>query len=338
MSGKKLSEHLQKMQELWVKPGKWPFYGVGSGFPVLDERVSDFRDGLYLFAGGAGVGKTTFLTQLVFQMLVKNPQMYGFFLSLDMSYLDIVARFLSLASRLPVEKVRNPTNSQTAEEREKRENGIRLLEELQYRLEIADQSHECFNLESIEQEVARMRENAGDGIPLVIGIDPVLGISTPGIVSYREKSELISEKLKVIARKYGAGIVMSAQADNAARRERPQLRDVENYTGLIYGSDMIGLLYNDSLNSYDTPFMEWEWGTEDLMVPIVELNIVKNKHHSKLGRVFYRFFNSVTRYRECAEAEVDHYNDMLGNLEYYNTDPRVKGKKNLQKKIYVAPE
>lgn len=338
MAKKNLAEHLQKMQDFWQQSGKWPFYGVGSGFPVLDERVSDFRDGLYLFAGGAGVGKTTFITQLVFQLLVKNPHMYGFFLSLDMSYLDIVARFLSLASRLPVDKVRTSGIDQSLEEREKRERGIQLLEDLQYRLEIADQSHECFTLEAIEAEIADMREQAGSDIPLVFGIDPVLGISTPGIVNYREKSEVIAEKLKVIARRYSVGIVMSAQSDNAARCERPQLKDVENYAGLIYGSDMIGLLYNDSLNSFDTPFLEWEWGTEDLMVPIVELNIVKNKHHSKLGRIFYRFFNSVTRYRECAESEVEHYNDMLGNLEYYNTDPKIKGKKNLQKKIYVSPE
>jgi replicative DNA helicase len=337
MARRCLLDDLQKLQDVWSSEGEWPFHGVSSGYPLLDQRVNRFKDGLYMFAGGAGVGKTTFLVQLMFQLLYKNPTAYGMFLSLDMPYLDVVAKLMSLASGLTVDAVRAPENL-SEEELEQRENGLRILQDMQHRLEVLDQSHECYDLDSLEKHMAEIREEEPDA-PMFVAIDPVLSIKVREVIGLRDKSEVIVEKLKIMARQYKCGIIMSAHLDNAARKERPTLRDIENYTGLIYGADMIGLLYNDSLNEFDTPFLEWEWGTENLMVPVIEINVVKNKHHQKLGRLFYKFYNTKVRYRECVDSEVDHYNDMLGNLSHYETPAKERGKKNfIQKKVYVAPE
>jgi replicative DNA helicase len=332
----KISDHLLQLEGLQHKEGQWPFVGLSSGFTVLDSRINFFRDGLYLIGGGAGVGKTTFVAQTLFQLIYSHAESYGVFLSLDMPYLDIVARLMALTSHLPVNKILNPRTCND-EEMEKREQGLRLMEKVQSRLEVMDQSHGIYDLKSLADYLEKLRDEQGDA-PIFLAIDPVLALKTPGCTELRHKSEVIVEELKNMARRFRVGILLTANLDHAARRHRPSLEDIENYTGLIYGADLIGLLYNDSLNHFDTPFLEWEWGSENLMVPVVELNILKNKHHSSLGRIYFRFYNAETRYKECVDSENEHYNEMLGNLDYYGTEDRVKNKKDLKKKVYVTPE
>ena len=55
-----------------------------------------------------------------------------------------------------------------------------------------------------------------------------------------------------------------------------------------------------------------------------------------MGRLFYRFFQSGTRYKECGMDENSYYNEMIGNLDYF-TDPKAK-KADLKKRVYQAPK
>ncbi|MBW7874558.1 MAG: hypothetical protein H3C47_01065 [Candidatus Cloacimonetes bacterium] len=336
MADAKLKKHLEQMEECWSENTSWPFFGMSSGYKHLDEMGGGFRDGIYLFAGGAGVGKTSFLSNLLFQFMQLNPQAMGLMYSLDQSYLDLVARLFALAADLPVDMIRNPRQIKEREELEKRLQGFEVLNGIKERLTILDQSHDSFSLKDIESQLAPIRDEALNE-PIILAVDPVMDLYIPGVRDEKEKSYIIMEELKRLARKYKACVIVSMHTDLAARQNRPTLEEVQSKAGLVYGADLVGLLYNDSLNQFETPFLEWEWGTENLMVPLVELNIVKNKHNRDLGRLFFRFYNAQTRYRECTKAENDHYNEMLKNLDHFDKDPK-KRKDALQKKVYVAPK
>lgn len=332
----RLDEHLKELEGYWEDDSRWPFHPAVSGFGVLDEFMGGFRDGTYLVAGGPGTGKTSFVTQLLFLLMHKNPTMQGVFLSLDQPYLDIVTRMFALCSELPVEMIRNPRKIQDREDMEKRLRGFEILEGIRERLQILDQSHDTFRLEDVEELLASAREEADDA-PLMLAVDPVLELAVSGLYTPEDKAGKIMEELRRMARKYRAGILLGAHLEKAQRGQRPTISDLQNLPGLVYGADFVGLLYNDSLNDFESPFLEWEWGTENLMVPLVELNVVKNKHRKELGRLFYRFYNEETRYKECTQAENDHYNEMLNNLDHFDKSPG-KRKKSGEKKVYVAPK
>ena len=326
--------HLKRLQLMQENGLKWPFMGVSSGLPVMDKILGNFRDGVYLFAGGAGTGKTSFLTQVLYQLLETNEDGIGLMFTYDLSHLDLVARVFALASDLPVDLVRDPSRLRSDEEHSQRDAGLKALGRIRERLVILDQSHMSPSLENIENEISTLRETFPDQ-PMFVGFDPFLAISCPE-ESGEDRSHAIMRNLKRFTRQYAVGILGTADLQRGAREHRPALRDLEGEQGLLFGADFIGLLYNDSLNNFATPFLEWEWGTEDLMVPVVELNVVKNNQSAFLGRIYYHFYNSMTRYKECLESENDYYNEMLGNLDYYEPGTSPKKKSALEKRVYEA--
>jgi len=329
-----LDSHLATLETLQEKGLKWPFMGVSSGLPVLDKIVGNFRDGVYLFAGGAGTGKTSFASQVLYQLLDTNEEALGVMFTFDLSYLDLVARFCALCSGLSVDMVRDPSKIKDEEDQEKRHAGLEALGRIRERLLILDQSHMDPTLESIEEEISSLRKSFPDQ-PMFLCFDPFLAISCKE-ESGEDRSQAIMRNLKRLTRQYAVGILGTADLQRGAREQRPALRDLEAEGGLLFGADLIGLLYNDSLNDFSTPFLEWEWGTEDLMVPVIEMNVVKNNQSAFLGRIYYHFYNSITRYKECLESENEYYNEMLGNLDYYEPGQGPKKKSIMKKRVYEA--
>ncbi len=47
-----------------------------SGFPILDKNLNGIGEGLYIFSGRLGVGKTTFLDQIAYNLAEKVPVLY----------------------------------------------------------------------------------------------------------------------------------------------------------------------------------------------------------------------------------------------------------------------
>lgn len=331
-----LRDHMFEMTELVEGEKGWPFHSVSCGWTVFDDVSGGIRDRIYTIGGGAGTGKTSFLSNIVYHLLKTNEEMVGLFVSLDQSYLDLVARFFALSSGLSVEQIRDPSLIEDEEDHQRREIGLKSMEDLQNRLVIVDQSHGMESIDDLEKAVKELRADFPD-VPLVVGIDPVMSLRAKiPKEAPEERSEHVMNRLRALARLTKSAVFLSTHIEGAAREKRPSLKDLENSPGIIYGSDMIALLYNDSLNEFDTPFIEWEWGSEDTMIPIVECNVLKNKNSNFLGRIYYRFQNSATRFLECSFSDNEHFNEMLGNLDYFD-DPKAKNN-DLKRKVYKAPE
>jgi len=53
------------------------------------------------------------------------------------------------------------------------------------------------------------------------------------------------------------------------------------------------------------------------MIPITEAYIAKNKMGSTNARIFYRYFEAYSKFKECAPQEVENYTAMIENLERF---------------------
>tara|TARA_Y100000589_G_scaffold326724_2_gene367064 strand:+ start:160 stop:1203 length:1044 start_codon:yes stop_codon:yes gene_type:complete len=331
-----LREHMHLLNELQVDgEGEWPHVGRDTGWPVYDELVGSTKDRLYLFAGGAGCGKSSFVTQIFFNLLTNNEDMVGLFFSMDLAYLDLVARLYAISSRLTLEQVRDPSIVSDEDDLVRREEGLKVMESLQDRVVLVDQSHGIHSLDDVIEQMQNLRKDNPNS-PMVVAIDPVSNLRTSEPGSRIEKVDYIVSELKSKARLLSTAILLSSPLISGTRKERPHISALEPQSSLVYDTDLVALLYSDVLTNGETPFLEWEFGTEDLMVPIVEMNVVKNKNASFMGRLFYRFFQSGTRYKECGMNENSYYNEMIGNLDYF-TDPKAK-KSDLKKRVYKAPK
>lgn len=309
--------------------GQWPNRGVYTTFPLLSQGLDGFRNYLYVFAGASRMGKSTLLLQIAYDLLRLEETSRVLFLSLDQPVRDMQLRLVALAGQCHLDFLAHPTLDGEAKYLKKKRRGLKAVSRLRDRLFLVDESHGAIDLEELRLMVSELREG-WDG-PLFVFVDPIFKLRTHLSTvqsTLDERTGYLAGELKTLAMKERAGILVSTRLDRGAGAGRPELRDLEEQTSLLYEAAAVGLLYCEASNDGNTPFMEWEWGTDDMMVPIFELDLAKNKMGEATGRLFYRFYQSYSRFKECSELEVDNFRRMLENLQRHsgedqNKDPQL---------------
>ena len=319
-----LGSHLEEMRQLVADDHnrKRGYSGLDSNFPLLQERMGGFQHEFYLFTGGVGMGKTTFVTQLAWDLTTLNPALTVLFFSLDMNRLDVMAKMVSQAQEVPIDYVKNPYITNPIFE-ERRIEGMKRVEAANERLFVVDESSGRIFIEDIRKLVKRTKlERGGD---LAVIIDPLFKIHVKAThMSFFEKCNQLSAELKSIAASEGVTLIATAGLPKAVSNRRPRREDLEEIMGLLYDPYVIFFLYCDYLNDFETPFLEWEWGKDNFMIPISELNIAKNKMGGSNTRLFYRYFEAYSKFRECAPQEVENYTAMIENLQKFKEEKHMK--------------
>ncbi len=321
----RLDDQVKAMKQQSIKSlrNKHGITGLDSGFPLFSQYLSGIQNEFYIVAGSAGIGKSTFLTQLAWQLPTLNHGTRVLFFSLDQKYLDITAKLVSLAGEIPVTYVKNPSVSNIPNEKKRRQ-GIELVSQMRDWLEIIDESSGAISLDDVLETVAGVRlEHTG---PLVVLIDPITKLEMdPATGNLDEKMLLLVSRLKTLTASHQVSVIVTCELNAEAEGKRPTRYHLPPCPAFLEHSYATILLYCDYINNYETSFIEWEWDSKDLMVPISEINIIKNKMGEYRGRIFFRFYNSLSRYRECVHVENENYQAMINNIENYEVKTGTTG-------------
>ncbi len=314
-----LDAHIAEMQELIDdhRAKKRSYLGLQTNFPILMEKLNGFQKEFYLITGGVGMGKSTFATQLAWDLVCLNPELTVLYFSLDLNRLDTTAKIVSQAVELPIDYVKNPYSARPDFE-EKRSRGLKTVSDMSSRLILVDESNGRQFIDDIKKHVKRTRLEKGGEVAVII--DPLFKVllRNQQQMSFNERCNLLSSELKSLAAVEGVTVIATAGLPKAISNRRPVKEDLEEIMGLLYDPYAVFFLYCDYLNNFDTPFLEWEWGKEDsFMIPITEAFIAKNKMGSTNSRIFYRYFEAYSRFKECAPQEVENYSAMIDNLERF---------------------
>ena len=314
-----LEKQLRRLAEstLGADRGKWPYQGLKSAFPLLDERIDGVRNSIYVLASAARMGKSTFALQWSHDILVKNPDALVLFVSLDQPARELNIRQVAMAGECRTDYVQHPSAAGVEKYDSKRQRGLSTVLKLKDRLTIVDESLGSLKVSDLTSFVKQHRGRSKK--PLVLVIDPYYKLRPD---TFEDTSitpaEAVMAELRTLASAEEIAIIATTRLARGAGMERPSLTDLEDQPGVLYDSHVLMLLYCDYVNNGNTPFLEWEWGTDDVMVPIFELNISKNKMGAFAGRMWYRFYNSFSKFKECGDLENDNYNRMLQNLRAHD--------------------
>jgi len=320
-------EMKERGEKLLLK--KRRFLGYDTGFPLLNLAIDGIQNELYILAGASAMGKTTFLTQICWQLAENNHDLHVIFLSLDQSSLDITAKFVGQLGEIPVDYVQHPFPIDE-ELDEGRIGSIFRISELKDRITIIDDSD--FSIDDLDSLIKKMNK---DGIEdICVLIDPALKLHKMNegedfIHAYRN----IFLSLKRMCRKRNCGIITSFGLSHAAELKRAEKKNLLEIPELLSLSYSVMILHTDYMNDFDTPFLEWDWSGRDIIVPISEINIIKNKMNFFRGRIFYKFFASFAKYRECIDEENQNYNEMIGNIGFHKDKEKRKDRMLLEKQL-----
>ncbi len=319
-----INVHLQEMQELidFNKEHRRGYVGFDSHFPILQERLNGFQKEFYLITGGVGMGKSTFATQLAWDLATLNRDLTVLLFSLDMNRIDISGKLIAQAGEVPIDYVKNPYVANDEFEK-KRQIALEKVGAMSDRLFIIDESQGRIFIEDIKKLVKRTKLERGGEVAVVI--DPIFKIHLKHEkMTFNEKCNMLSAELKSIAAAEGVTLIATAGLPKAISNRRPIREDLEEIMGLLYDPYVVFFLYCDYLNDFETPFLEWQWGKDNFMIPITELLIAKNKMGGINARVFYRYFESYAKFKECAPQEVENYTAMIENLQKFRDDKQNK--------------
>jgi replicative DNA helicase len=320
-----LEKQLRRLSESTLGPdrGKWPYTGLATGFPMMDGKIDGLRNNIYVLASAARMGKTTFALQMATDVLIKNPDAHVIFISLDQPARELNVRLVAMLGECHTNYVQNPSAAGVEKYDHKRQKGLSRALKLRERLTIVDESLGSLRLSDLTSFIRQKKGRKNP--PLVVFLDPYYKIRTEHFTGGLSKeSEYLMTELKTLANTEEVAIVATTRLASGAGLRRPSLVDLDEQPGVVYDAHVVTLLYCDFMQNNETPFLDWEWGTDDVMVPIFELEIAKNKMGAFSGRMWYRFYTSFSKFKECSELEMDNYNRMLKNLRAHDkVDPEV---------------
>ncbi len=311
-----METYVEEMEEMVAdrRYRKQSYLGLNTNFPILMEKLNGFQKEFYLITGGVGMGKSTFATQLAWDLATMNPELTVIYFSLDMNRIDTTAKIVSQSAELPIDYVKNPYSIREDFEA-KRTAALKSVGAMSKRFVLIDESNGRLFIDDIKKMVKRTRLERGGEVAVVI--DPLYKIlvRTQHHIGFNETCNILASELKSLAASEGCTVIATAGLPKAISNRRPTKEDLEEITGLLYDPYAIFFLYCDYLNNFDTPFLEWEWGKEDsFMIPITEAYVAKNKMGSSNSSIFYRYFEAFSKFKECAPQEVENYSAMIDNL------------------------
>ncbi len=284
------------------------------GFPIFMEKTGGFITGLYTIAGGAGVGKTTFLLQILYQVLKLNKNCEVFFVSFDNTKEELFYKFVSLDSEVPIEYIKFSNRDNRMYE-VKLKKSLKQLKNYMNFLTVVDERGGFIDFDFLLNTLYSWAFKNHNKKKMVF-IDSISMLKTDKF-NLNEEVNYIAKQLKAFSTITSSVVFITANLDKNLGTRRPKLEDFKNLTGIVYYSNILTALYCDFLVNPETTFLEWEWGTDDVMIPIVELHFLKNKISSFKDILFYRFRHSIAMYKECAREEIENYRDMIKNIENF---------------------
>ncbi|NLM17120.1 MAG: hypothetical protein GX221_05320 [Candidatus Riflebacteria bacterium] len=293
------------------------YLGLKTNFPLLMDNLSGFQKEYYLITAGAGMGKSTFATQLAWDLVTLNPYLNVIFFTLDLNRFDVLTKITAQAGKVPIDYVKNPFSVRPDLE-DQRLKAIEAVKKVDDRLTIVDESTGRLSIDDIKRQTKRIRLERGGEVAVII--DPIFKIQHKNqhAITFNDSSNFLSSELKSLSAVEGVTVIATAGLPKAVSNRRPVKEDLAEIMGLLYDPYAVFFLYCDYLNDFETPFLEWEWGKEDsFMIPITEAFVAKNKMGHTNASIFFRYYEAYSKFEECAPQEVENYAAMVENLAKY---------------------
>ena len=167
--------HIDEMQEMIAdrRYRKQSYLGLNTNFPILMEKLNGFQKEFYLITGGVGMGKSTFATQLAWDLANMNPELTVIYFSLDLNRIDATAKIISQCGELPIDYVKNPYSAREDLE-DRRNEALKKVSSMNRRFILIDESTGRLSIDDIKKYVKRTRLERGGEVAVVI--DPLYKI------------------------------------------------------------------------------------------------------------------------------------------------------------------
>jgi replicative DNA helicase len=286
-----LPDILHEIDELHKNKEKVP--GVPSGFKKLDEITSGFqKSDMIILAARPSMGKTSLALNIAYNVAQKNKIPVAIF-SLEMSSEQIVSRLISLAAKVPMQKLRTGWLEES--------DWMRVVTAADLLNESPIYIDNTYGIDPITMmsKVRRLKTEVDVGLIVIDYLQMMKFHSVKSDNRQQEVSE-ISRALKGLAREMNLPVIVLSQLSrNLENRsdKRPQLSDLRESGAIEQDADLVMFIYRDEKYNEDS---------EDK--GIAEIIIGKHRN-GPLGNVKLTFLEQFMSFENYESEEFYDYED-----------------------------
>ncbi|MDH3004341.1 MAG: replicative DNA helicase [Candidatus Shikimatogenerans sp. JK-2022] len=257
---------------------------IPTGFNELDKIILGLqKSDLIIIASRPGMGKTSLALSLIYN-IIKQKKSVALF-SLEMSYYQIISRFITFETDIPYEKL-NTINRIN----KKLKNKIKII--TQYKLYIEDSP----NLSLIDFKYKCRKLIYKYNVKLII-IDylQLINVNDIRIKNREQEISTISRNIKYIAKEFKITIIAISQLSRAVEirggYKRPLMSDLRESGAIEQDADIVLLLYRPEYYGFKY------WDNDYTKICKNEAEIIIAKHRNgKLGNIKLKFIKKIAKF------------------------------------------
>ena len=292
--------------------------GLCSGYDCVDKA---FDGGIYpgfiIIAGDSNLGKSAFLTNLVWNLVNNNQDIYVMDISLDDAMPDKLSRMAACSGKLIINAVKTPiryTNYPMMLIR--RKNSLINLRKMSDRYMAYDSASIRTDVESIEHEIESKIEyfrTNNINKRLVVCIDSFhdMMIGKAPSLSDKEKYDRLAQWCADIAIKHDITVLCTGELKKLNGMRRPQMDDLRESVKIKYEAKAILLVYNEVHYKGEAADVYFNINNNTYKQPVFEVHFAKNKFGTYKGRNFFHFYPDMSMMRECDPATQKTYSSIV---------------------------
>lgn len=282
--------------------------GLKTGFPLIDKGFDNgIHPGFIIIGAGANHGKTSFLSQMAWQIATLNSDAYVMDFSLDDAMADKLARVIASSAQIIINAVKTPRSYLDCPLMlVRRKRALLQLREHTDRYRAYDSNFSTF-IEDIEAEIEnKLIYFKANNInkKLVVCIDNFHDLNSKAKekANDKEKYDYIAQWCADIAIKYDIILICTAELRKLNNGKRPSCDDIRETTKIQYEAKAILLCHNDLHFKGENSNIFFTLPNNPFKKPIFEVRFAKNKISSFKGTVFFEFYPEMAYLKECDDA------------------------------------
>lgn len=279
--------------------------GIKTGYNCIDKA---FDGGLYpgftVVAGDSNLGKTALMTNLAWNVIQNNNDVYVMDFSLDDSMADKLSRMAACSGKLIINAVKTPLRYQNYPLMLiRRKNAILNLRSMTDRYRAYDASFTTFvediNQEIIDKLVYFDKNNIKKKVVVFIDNFHDMDIRDQPNLSAKDKFDTLAQWCTDFSAKYNVTLVCSAELKKLNGVRRPQLDDLRETVKIKYAAKAVLLVYNEVHYKGESANIYYSITNNPYKQPIFEVHFAKNKYGTYKGRNFFEFYPDMAYLKEC---------------------------------------
>lgn len=292
--------------------------GLKSGFSSIDKALDGgVKPGFYIVAADSNVGKTIFLTQLAWQIVDNNEDVYVMDFSLDDPMPDKISRTVASSSKVLINSVKSPTNYiEYPLMLARRIQGMNRLRKNSTKYRIYDATFST-NIEDIEKEIQRVKINLEvanlRNTQIVVCIDNFHDLTTSTHPSYQDKQKYdhLAQRCSDIAIQYDIPFICTGELRKINGALRPTLDSIRESVKIKYEAKAILLCHSDVHYRGEGAEVYFNRTDSPLKQSVFEVHFAKNKFSDFKGRLFFETYPEMSRMEEADEQSAKHYSNVI---------------------------